>query len=76
MWLKIEISTIIVVDFNIPFSIMNKPTKDQKGNRGLEQYHTPSIPKKDIDWILSKKKKIYLSSIHKTFSRLVGNKSH
>lgn len=55
---------------------MNKPTKDQKGNRGLEQYHTPSIPKKDIDWILSKKKKIYLSSIHKTFSRLVGNKSH
>ena len=48
MWLKIEISTIIVVDFNIQFLIMNKPAKDQKGNRGLEQYHIPSIPKKYI----------------------------
>lgn len=59
MWLKIEISIIIVVDFNIPFSIMNKPTKDQKGNRGLEQYHTLSSPKKYIDWSLSKKKNTY-----------------
>ena len=61
MWLKIEISTIIVVDFNIQFLIMNKPAKDQKGNRGLEQYHIPSIPKNIyIDWVLSKKNKSIL----------------